>query len=462
MKTTIIWLLPLWALSLSANSAPVVTSHFVDETADPNGRNSFHSHAAGRRPKSYAAKVSHKGDAIGPAPASRTIMIGGSLSLTQIAPRNRSLGRGAPLSVDIQSVSGTDDAELGIVPYNSVHVGNDSASLGGGPNSTGTAFLVRQEFGGPSARGQRAAISGQLSLSGSTSNDGSLTGNYPTYAALVGNALAKSSDNGTDTTSTTSSGEIVGANLIGELSHGAKNYYAVKGAELNVAIQSGASSYRKEGLQIAEFARDALQGSGDDAALAIANQPGAIGWRNAILVGNAEGGGLNANGTILASGFPGQQAINGIDLTGFRFSGSAILFAGGSISPTGAAYFSELHILEPGAIPLSRSERSQPSDNIFWETRRGTYWRIGPGIEDPSGFQLSNSLLAGPVLDIRSSGTTHFTYPVDAGAGLVIPSGTPHSSAEQCVAGQIEFDDLYLYTCVRPNTWHRVLNGSSW
>lgn len=47
-------------------------------------------------------------------------------------------------------------------------------------------------------------------------------------------------------------------------------------------------------------------------------------------------------------------------------------------------------------------------------------------------------------------------------AKLRVPFGAPASSKAPCVAGQMQVDTAYIYTCAATNTWHRVSNGSPW
>lgn len=57
--------------------------------------------------------------------------------------------------------------------------------------------------------------------------------------------------------------------------------------------------------------------------------------------------------------------------------------------------------------------------------------------------------------NITATGTGKFST-------LLIPQGTPASSTDTCVAGQIEMDADYIYSCVATNTWHRTSNGGAW
>ncbi|MFT8719058.1 hypothetical protein [Acetobacter sp.] len=45
---------------------------------------------------------------------------------------------------------------------------------------------------------------------------------------------------------------------------------------------------------------------------------------------------------------------------------------------------------------------------------------------------------------------------------LVIPFGTPASSHAPCSPGEMKLDARYIYSCVAPNSWHRVSNGDKW
>ena len=225
----------------------------------------------------------------------------------------------------LSSVSGSDSTHVAVA-YNYINVSSDSAVLTGGGNGTFGALLYAiLNFGNStSMRGGRTAVQGVLTQQGTTGNNGPLQGFQPFYISGGFSVEGKFNDNGTGVTSTTASGSITGVNGIAVLDNTATNFYNIQGAEFDVAIASGASSFRKEGVLIAQLSNDAVHGA-DEGALVFGNQPGAIGWNTLIKIGvNQTGlGALTTTGTVMKCGGNCGTIGSGIDLSAFTITNFA-------------------------------------------------------------------------------------------------------------------------------------------
>ena len=222
------------------------------------------------------------------------------------------------------SVTGTDTSDF-IAPYNVFDNQSDTANLQNGVNVL--SFL---NFGGASMVGSRYGI-----LSDMVQKAGS--GNSPpnsTFYIPVGSDIQVSfNDGGTGLTSTTANSAVQASNFIAQLQNGATNYYQACACEMDVSVATGASVWRKEGVLIAQLSTDAVSGSAVDAALVVANQPGAIGWSVGVQFGNVVAGGLASTGTLI-KGQGINNSVNwgtighGIDLSGFSITNDAFLTKG--------------------------------------------------------------------------------------------------------------------------------------
>lgn len=216
--------------------------------------------------------------------------------------------------------------------WNIFNIAADLVDAGSG-FSTGVAII--QGFGTSTAKGGRQAISAVVSLNSAT-NSGNTNRNY-VGGVFIGQAQA--SDGGG---SGTEKGAIFGLNSVGQLLSGTF-FTSVKSYEADVAAVSGTSVLDKYGIHIAQLSNDAVAGSRNDAALAFANQSGAVGWGTLIQIGDtaAADNPLKTTGTIL--GLKSSPTIaNGIDLsgagsiTGNAFASPSFSVNGGGVV-TGAA-----------------------------------------------------------------------------------------------------------------------------
>jgi hypothetical protein len=233
-----------------------------------------------------------------------------------------------------ETVTGTCTAGAGICWYNALNIPSDNAVVGSGAsgNGTGVGFLVNHVFGGAAMTGARAPMTVSGTLSATTGNT---VGNQQ-YSSLNVDATANANDNGTGVTVGTSSGAIDAVNFITKLGASATNWRVAQGGEVDMNLLSGASVYEKVGWQIVQFSTDAVQGSQWDTAIGIANQGGAVGWKNGILFGGLQGAWpFTSSSIVITCGSPCGTATSFIDMSGATFSDSFLKGPGG-FKATGA------------------------------------------------------------------------------------------------------------------------------
>jgi hypothetical protein len=148
--------------------------------------------------------------------------------------------------------------------------------------------------------------------------------------------------------------------------------YAV-GREIDVTLYQPVAN--KMALRITLAGPDAYQGSTQDGAIVAINQPGAIGWKNFILLDATSGNipVLNANGCILC--ITGAVTINkGIDFSGWTLTGNAFASTGFAIGNNGSSVFTGS---SAGFSPLG-----------FVDTNTGgNTWYAGPGVGTASASE---------------------------------------------------------------------------
>ena len=278
-------------------------------------------------------------------------------------------------------VSGTDAVDLGLVPYNYINISRDSAVLSGGQNSTGVGLEVYANYGGGSMKGQRAAATFYEIQTGATANNGPVSTFFPTYAGITAQAVGTLNDNGTGVTSSTASGQITGANIIGQLNSTATDYYAVQGEELNVAMTAGTSAYQKIGLEVVQFTTDAVQGSGVDAGIWLVDQPGgtAPGWKNGVLIDSSA---LSATSNAFHS--PGFNVDN---------VGRITVLTGTLSGASNALLLKEDDGTNGAQIQMTNTAGGVTNPNKFWR------------ISNSGHLQLINSAYTTAIMDINDSGS---------------------------------------------------------
>lgn len=179
---------------------------------------------------------------------------------------------------------------------------------------TGSNFLngvtVQHQFGGSNMQGGRQAL---FATARQTAASNASNANR-CYVGAALTVFSNTGDGGTGLTSTTAKGQYFGFNPVVTLANGAENAYDACAGEVNVSVETGASTYYKAGLRICSLGSDKVQGVASDAQLSLTNQPGAVGWKNAITLSDESGQyPLTATGTVL-------NAYNGTFATGIDFS----------------------------------------------------------------------------------------------------------------------------------------------
>ena len=327
----------------------------------------------------------------------------------------------------LSSVSGTDSTHVAVA-YNYLNVSSDTATLTGGGNGTFGALLYAiLNFGNTTAmKGGRTAIQGVLTQQGTTGNNGPLQGFQPFYIAGGFSVEGKHNDNGTGITSTTASGSITGVNGIAVLDGTATDFYNIQGAEFDIAIATGASSFRKEGVLIAQLSNDAVHGA-SEGGLVIANQPGALGWNIGIEIGNTVGGALATTGSVLACGGNCGTITNGIDLSAFTISGLAykspgFSVAGNGVVLTGNGADQTLQFLASGASKGVRILTAATISTV-------------QGVDQTGTGSFQPLAIAGSTLSLQTNGSTN-ALTINASQVINLPAvttGTP--AASLCLDG---------------------------
>ncbi len=251
----------------------------------------------------------------------------GQHTFTKVLEVNPAIGTTDQGFAIVQEPSGTSTSSA-YHAYNSIAVDNDDADTDG-LTGANIAFSVTHNFGGSNTKGARIGNYTRVNLTAPT-NSSNLA---KEYVGVSGYCVALSDDGGTDLT-TGARGSIFGANFVASVAPSIPNLFGVIGGEVNILLRAGSSSQRKIGWQIVAGADDAVQGATWDAALSISSQTGAVGWKDGIVFGNANGQfPMNSNGTILRA--TSGNATRGIDFASVTFSGTAFRSPGFSVGATG-------------------------------------------------------------------------------------------------------------------------------
>ena len=193
---------------------------------------------------------------------------------------------------------------------------------------------------GASAQGARNVLKAFAEVQTPPNVPGTPGGNYPAYVGVFPGGNIGVNLGGTGTTLATSAGSLYGINPNVTLGASATNIFGVTGGEFDMTMLAGSSAAQKFGLDIVQANTDAVQGSVDDAAIGVFNQPGAVGWKCGICFGGNGSGGafpIASGGTLLGTiGTGGMALTTGIDLTQITVSGNAFQSNNFSVSGSGA------------------------------------------------------------------------------------------------------------------------------
>jgi hypothetical protein len=203
---------------------------------------------------------------------------------------------------------------------------------------TGANFLnmvtLEHRFGGTGFQGGRQALQVALIQEG-PSDAGSSNRNY---VAVTPYTQATVSDGGTGLTFANAKGAFFGINPSTIARNGATNLLDVTAGEVNVAIETGASAYKKTILSLVALATDAVSGSVIDAVLDMRKMTGAIGFNDGLLFHDMEGHAafpIKTTGTLIRAAVNGATTVaKGIDISALTITGNA--WSSPSVTITGA------------------------------------------------------------------------------------------------------------------------------
>ena len=250
-------------------------------------------------------------------------------------------------------------------------------------------------------------------------------------------------------------GSVVDGQGVSHPVSGATNYNDCIGMNMNMRVETGASCYAKEFIHLAQEFQDQTQGSVSDACIMIANQPGAIGWKNIMALGRPNGawplsldGTGKVFGTYRGTGLARMQAGYGIDWRDISFNTAAIATPGFVVDGFGNTGISALSLATSGQTTTVDANRIHVLSATV-VTSTGT-WGPSMGMYDASGNQwavgttdASRNLLtvtlvapayitgappANPVTVIANSGsaaqaTLNLTWSTSPGTLALQPSG---------------------------------------
>ncbi|HET6610121.1 MAG TPA: hypothetical protein VFG62_25880 [Rhodopila sp.] len=165
--------------------------------------------------------------------------------------------------------------------YNRIVVNGDNVT---GPNAIESGLYLEQDFGGTGTQGSRSAINIRSVQIGPY--DSGLTG---FQNAQVGATIAAVSSYNDGGTSSAPAGYIWALNTVTTLNSGATYKQGMLGYEVDMNLESGASSNTKVGISVGSSAADTAQGGLFDAAFLVrqADTSAAPGWANGYSVGDS-------------------------------------------------------------------------------------------------------------------------------------------------------------------------------
>ena len=172
---------------------------------------------------------------------------------------------------------------------------------------------------------------------------------------------------------------------------GATNYKELCGYNLNLSTQTGTSVTTKHGLNISPLADDAVQGTVQDAAIHMGMQPGAIGWKNLLAIGNVEGSWpLDSTSNIWGtyrSGAPRAMQVNyGLNWRDIAFTTAFIAAPGFRVDGNGNATSGALVVNTTGNVTTLNTALVHVT-NTAVASSPATIWEAGMAVYDANGNQ---------------------------------------------------------------------------
>ena len=207
---------------------------------------------------------------------------------------------------------------------NSMAIASEAVQLNTSSGAV-NGFSIVDSYGGSSVVGNRQGLYVQGDL---TAASGNTAGNYVAGTFFQG---AGSNDGGG---SGTERGSFFGLNPVAYAYAAATHIQELAGMEVNVGAQTGSAMVGKVGLSVTQLATDAVQGTTTDAAIWVANQSGAVGWKDGLLFDATTAAPFTSGATVIAS--RGSNTLtNGVDFSSFTFTGSAFKSTGFSVDGSG-------------------------------------------------------------------------------------------------------------------------------
>jgi hypothetical protein len=239
--------------------------------------------------------------------------------------------------------------------YNSIWVRTDQRAQTA-PGQYTFGLHVYMDAGGANAQGSKYALQAQVVR---TANDNPAVSAGDTIAACL-SASSFSNNGGVSTAPGGYRGSLYGSAHTGYLNSGATNYGTVCGAEMDVGIFTGASSYLRMGTRVVSHGN--LHASTHDAAVGITSTS-SLGWKNGVYLCSVDGGvPIASTGAFIGTDGAAYTMRYGINLanctftdyfiygTGFYVSSNWAVVVGGSTTPqiqwvptSGATYHAQVY-----------------------------------------------------------------------------------------------------------------------
>lgn len=201
----------------------------------------------------------------------------------------------------------------GSYAWNQITLTGDNATLTN--PAFGEVVQVYHEYGGAAMTGGRNSFEVFSFLTAATSASN-------TNRNYVGAAFSWYGYDDDGGTGGSPQGAGFGGNFVATLANGATNYQNLSGIEIDVGAETGSSVNYKTGIQIAGKSTNAVHGT-IEAAIAVSNATGSVGWDNGLLFTNSNGANAISAGGTLIKAYGAQTAGLGVDLSGWTFSDSA-------------------------------------------------------------------------------------------------------------------------------------------
>ena len=179
-----------------------------------------------------------------------------------------------------------------------------------------------------------------------------LTGNS-NFISITPSVNVSANLRGTGVTWSTANGGVFATNPSAIAQFGATNLLELAGAEVNIALQTGASAYAKFGWSVVALASDVVQGSVFDAGYELRGQVGSVGFQGGLLFDDLAGNArfpVATTGTVIWASVAGVTTVaNGIDFGGLTISGYSFKFPYATLSGAGVLNLSNMATGTPAA-----------------------------------------------------------------------------------------------------------------